>query len=47
MIKWLLALRDKYFDYKIVGEYMDHWIDENGCDHYKKCYKRRWYLRRR
>jgi len=37
--KWFL----KYFDYDIVGEYLDH----DGTGYYKKKYIKKWRLRRR
>lgn len=39
----LKKLFNKYFDYHIVGEYLDY--DGNG--HYKKKYLKKYYLKKR
>lgn len=42
MIKWLKRLRDRFFDYDIVGEY----YDTIGDGRYRKKYVKRWRLRK-
>ena len=42
MIKWLKRLRDRFFDYDIVGEY----YDTIGDGRYRKKYVKRWRLKK-
>lgn len=43
MLEKLRRLRDRFFDYEIIGEY----YDTNGDGRYYKKYLKRWHLRKR
>lgn len=40
----LKRLFNRFFDYKITGEYYDTWV-ENGVRHYRKKYIKKYFLR--
>ena len=43
MLEWLRRLRNRFFDYDIVGEY----YDTSGDGRYYKKYLKRWRLRKK
>ena len=43
--KWLRKLFERYFDYKITGEYYDIWRDESGVCRYEKKYNKKYFLK--
>ena len=42
---WFKGLVERYFDYKITGEYYDMWRDERGVYHYQRKYNKKYFLK--